>query len=395
MARIYRRRSNGRSATNKNVLKRGQRKRVSRGAAAGAFYKKMMPCTAKYAASLIDPTSESTRGACIPQGFPMPSQKVRAFMRGVCSTGYMAGGAGYGFLMFIPSIANDATMIKATTGGDGTTTGNAISTSLFSDTARYPVNNVLMSKLPYTTAQLGADQIEGRLVSACIRVRYMGREDERSGAITLLETPDHEDILGQSYNQIQQYEAATTERPTGEGAWSQINWSGPAKSTEVNYTTLPTVSGGNAPMIIHLQAGTTTNQRRDYEYECWVNVEYVGRVAVGKTLVEVDPAGFAAVQQKVKAFAATSALNPANGRGIMQGISNIIDKAKSYMSSDSGKSLISTARTVASMLSSRGRKSTIPTYSSSTSGWRPNSATSSSKSFFDKFAGTNPYSLSH
>lgn len=56
----------------------------------------LMPCTQKYAATLIDPTSDASRGACVPSGFPIPSQKCRAFVRGTFQQEQLVWDISYG-----------------------------------------------------------------------------------------------------------------------------------------------------------------------------------------------------------------------------------------------------------------------------------------------------------
>lgn len=363
VAAIYKRRAKGRYALNRSVTRRGQRKKFKRAGTAGNFYSKLMPCTAKYAASLIDPTSEKTRGACIPQGFPIPSQKVRCFMRGICGPG--TGGSKLGYLMFTPAIANDATMIRYTASGSA---GNAVSASTFNDVAAYIGTNVAMSKLPYSGAELAAGDVEGRFVSGCIRIRPSGTELARGGILTLIETPDHEDLNIQSYNTINQYECSSTDRPSGDGEWTQINWSGPARTGETTYVNTTSVTAGRSCMMIVIQqpGGTgATDPSATYEYECWVNVEYIGRVAVGKTNVEIDAQGFGQVQQVMKSVTGTQPLNPtvAQQTGLMSKISSLAARAASWATSSSGKAtILKTARAVASVLGRRGGKSTHQSY---------------------------------
>jgi len=356
-------RKKGVYATNPNILKRAVKKKLMKPMRrVSKFYSKIEPCTKKYAMSLIDPTSEHTRGACVPQGFPMPSQKVRAFIRGVVTTN--TTGSGLGYLLFYPALANDAVCVRATTGGANA----AVSTTPLNN-ALYPTANNAISKLPYSTAQLTAGVIEARFISGCIRVRYSGKESTRAGSLTLLETPDHEDIYPLSYADINQYEAATTTRPTGEGEWAQINWSGPAKSAELNYTNFPVASGTlntvtgvytpAAPIVIFIGGGDSTIPQT-YDYEAWVNIEYIGKVAVGKTPGDIDAVGFGKVQQAVKNIVSTEPLMP----GIADKVMSAVEKAVGFTQSQAGQSIINTiSRSI-----SRGRSPALTTRASSTSG---------------------------
>jgi len=396
MGKIYTASRKNVMATNQFKLKAGLRRRASgnytRAQRASSFYSKLSPCAAKYAMSLIDPVSENTRGACIPQGFPMPSQKVRAFVRGTCGTQAQLAGAGLGlgYIMLIPAIANDATMVKST---QASITGNATNSSAFNNATAYNTNNVNMTKLPYSTAELASGQVEGRFISGCIRVRIVSQESNRAGTMTLLETPDHEDLLPQSLNDINQYEASTTQRPNGEGNWTQINWSGPAKTGEVTYTTAPTVTNGAGVMMIHFQSGLpAATGAQVYEYECWVNVEYVGKITVGKTNVEIDAQGFGSIQQAVKKVSATQPLNPSLGNKILSSIKAAAGHVKSWAQSPSGTKTLRTIGNVARVIASRGpyNYSNYPKYVSPKSSPY---ATNNLRSLSSPIFGRNPYNL--
>lgn len=345
-------------ATNKNKLKKGLYRKSSQSSRmrrVSKFYSKLEPCSAKYALSLADPTNEKSRGACIPQGFPMPSQKVRAFIRGTCST-LQAGGLG--FLAFYPVIANDTPVVRYTTGGLAAGVSQNSNFNGGGFLAASTTTN--MTKLPYTTAQLAADQVEGRFISGCIRVRYNGSENNRQGQITMLEAPDHEDLYVQTFSTIKQYEASTTTRPGGEGEWSQINWSGPAKSSEINYAVTPSVTGTNVPIIILMEhvngGGVGATYEQTYDFEAWVNVEYVGRVTVGKTNVEIDPLGFAKIQQTVKAIAATQPIDPSATTRILEGANRLLN-------SNVGRSFMNTAqRAITGLLGPKGNTNAYNPY---------------------------------
>jgi len=270
------------------------------GAAAAAG---LMPCSKKYLASLMDPSGDVSRGACIPAGFPIPSQKVRAFYRGTMVTGTN----GNGYVALNPTIAGDYAAVSYSTGG------TASITDPFSS-ANYAGATQTMPKLPYSTAELASGTVQGRFVSGCVRVRYAGSEDVRSGLITMLEDPDHLSLIAQNPGGLATFEGATRERPNGDGKWSQINWSGPAKTEEVEYVTTPAQTAVNWPIVI---AVSGTNDASGvgaaiYEFEAWINCEYIGRDVVGKTDNINDAAGFDKVLSATKSVANTAqqALNP-------------------------------------------------------------------------------------
>lgn len=274
----------------------------------------LMPCTQKYAASLLDPSSDASRGACVPSGFPIPSQKARSFIRGTMSTGT----AGNGYILWSPTLVNDANNVIYTSAANTAALGDALTN------ASYTASNVTgqQTKLPYTTAQLASGTVQGRIVSGCIRVRYAGPEDSRSGIITMLEDPDHLALNGYTPAQIASFEGANRERPNGDGAWSQVNWSGPSKEAEVEYVQTP--QQNNAVNCIAILVNSTVNNAgalgaAAFEFEAWVNVEYIGRDVQGKTDNQNDQSGMDRILSAAKAVAGTAqqSLNPSATQTVM------------------------------------------------------------------------------
>jgi len=263
-------------------------------------YIKVEDCTAQYAISLLDPTSEQGRGACIPTGFPMPSQKNRAYVRGTFNTGT----TGDGFILFRPIMVND--QIALTFSGSASV-GNA--STAFSAYTNIASDN--FSKLPFTTAQLVTNkEVAGRVVSACLRVRYAGTEASRAGLITTIEHPDHQNISGLSINDIGQFESAYRERPNPDGQWAQVNWSGPTQPREIEYVNDANASDSTIATSVLAIGVNGTAVNASYEYEAWINVEYIGKITTGKTLNKVDEQGYGNVLQSVKSVAGTKSLTP-------------------------------------------------------------------------------------
>jgi len=284
-----------------------------RGFATAAGAAGLMPCTRKYVASLVDPSGEEGRGACVPAGFPMPSQKARAFARGVMHCTGAPATTGEGFIYFAPPLANDTAAAQHSQAASAGTSSTAF-------TAFTNQQSVLLSKLPYSTAQLAANSVEGRFVSGCIRVRYAGTEDTRSGIITLFEDPDHLGVGGLSANGISNFENATKERVNGDGTWSQINWSGPCKQDEQEYVTTPAYAA--ACLVIAISGAPVG---APFEYEVWVNVEYMGRDAIGKTANEIDAKGMDASLTVTKGFGNSSnkTFGPQIAREVVSGIGKV------------------------------------------------------------------------
>jgi len=256
----------------------------------------LMPCTQKYVHSIVDPAGEAGRGACVPSGYPIPSQKVRAFERGTFSTGT----TGTGYIAFTPTLANDNICVMASSATSVMTNATAIN-------AATNVVSYFQNKLPYSTAELAASTVEGRFISGGLKIRYAGQEDLRSGIIGLFEDPDHLGTGASTVNGIASQESCERQRVTGEGKWSEIYWSGPSKSAESEYKTAPFYS---PQCIIATVDGTVgvagAAGPAVFEWEAWSNVEYIGRIAVGKTASDVDAQGFGLAQQGLKTAQATS-----------------------------------------------------------------------------------------
>jgi len=248
----------------------------------------------------------------MPAGFPMPSQKIRGFIRAFMTLApnfptAAATTSSLGYVMWRPTLASDVTCVTYTNGGPPTTTLNG--GTPFND-GNWQVTNAPMVKLPYTASQFTAQTVEGRLVSGCVRVRYTGTETARGGSISLFEDPDHLSVATQSINGINTFDSCGKERPRGDGTWSQINWSGPAKQKETEYVIddgqvgagFPIVGAFAPPCVIIAinqadahAAGASTNQTQVYEFEVWQNMEYIGRDVPGKTNNEFDQQGSGAV----------------------------------------------------------------------------------------------------
>lgn len=283
----------------------------------------MMPCTRLFAASILDPTGERSKGACLPMGFPMPSQKIRVFTRGIMyaqpnNTTLATSTACIGFIHWRPVLANDLTCVTYT---NSSLPSGAVTEATAFSSANWSVTTATLTKIPYPTASFTNSYVEGRLVSGCIRVRYAGQEDFRSGIISLFEDPDHIAITGLSINDISLFDSCGKQRPFGDGAWHQINWSGPAKQQETEYATSAAAVVGAAAQTTHVigisginpvTAGASSGlMAMPFEFECWQNMEYIGRDVVGKTNNSLDEQGSKDVMKAAKvAQSQSEPLNP-------------------------------------------------------------------------------------
>jgi len=290
----------------------------------------LMGCTKHYLASILDPTSDNSRGACVPAGYPIASQKVRQFMRGSMGTGT----TGAGYITWTPSFANDNTCVThtvVTSVWDLTATLNAATN----------VQNVNMTTLPYTTAQCTSVNLDSRFVSGCLRIRYKGTEDSRGGLFSSFEEPDHNAIGAQTGSTILAYENCQRIRPSGDGEWTTVCWSGPVRQSEVDYSNTAGLPSRCFCILVESPAAANPN----YEWECWQNIEYIGSIPTGKTESHVDPAGFAKVTGAIKGSVANGPLGTAEKQEeimtkIQRGTENVLQHI------DTARGIVKTARKV-------------------------------------------------
>lgn len=300
-----------------------QRKRIAYGAKAAA--QGMMPCTRLYAKSILDPSGEESKGACLPAGFPMPSQKIRVFTRGIMyaqpnNTTLATSSNCIGYILWRPVLANDVSVITYT---NSSLPSGAVSEATAFNSANWSVTSVNMTKIPYASSTMVAPAtVQGRLVSGCIRIRYAGQEDFRSGIVSLFEDPDHLGVETSSVNGISLFDSCGKQRPFGDGGWHQINWSGPCFQNETEYrlnngVALPGVFANTTHVIAisgvnPVTAGASSGLMAvPFEWECWQNMEYMGRDVVGKTNNMLDEQGAKNVFNAAKvAQSQSEPLNP-------------------------------------------------------------------------------------
>lgn len=252
----------------------------------------MEGCSQSYLLSLLNPYD--SYGACIPSSFPLKSQKVHAFIRGEM----VVGTGGVGFVLIRPSCVNDVNITTSTTVTSAGT--NATVMSAFSNKQA-----VRMLKLPYASADMTNGDIQARLVSAGLRIRYTGRQDSLNGTISTVESPDHEDLHSLTPIQLGSYEMMEKVRPGPD--WTFCNYSGPVKPSDIEFTSNTQPLGTDLYVFCHMVNGTAGDT---YEFEYYQNLEYIGRSSVGKTQNHTDPVGYGKIQQVVKTQSAEKPLTP-------------------------------------------------------------------------------------
>lgn len=250
--------------------------------------------TQKYILQLLNPYEGM--GVGIPSAFPLKSQKVYAFMKGT----FELGTSGIGYVTANPCNSNSSTPIRWT---QATSVGN-------DSTALNAFTNVLQgafSKLPYTNANLTQDDIQCRLVSCGLRIRYIGRSDGLNGLIRSIETPDHTDISDSTPIEVSNFDMQTTSRPS-EHEWTCVNYSGAISNANLQFNNdeFPLAPLGEPPFA-HVVTGVTGDS---YAWEYHQCSEYIGVPTVGKTVNISDPNGYAKVCETVKGISSEKCLAP-------------------------------------------------------------------------------------
>jgi len=272
---------------------------------------KIPECTAHYLSTVLDPF-DSPAGACLPADlFPLPSQKLKVFGRGICTLGT----GGYGYINCGFALGNDVVAVNATSASSSMTGGTPLNA----------VTNVVpgyFTKLPWTTTDITNNVVQGRGVALGMRVRYTGREDARNGILNFYEDQDHVQGTGFYYDNIRQYANTYACRPNGNGDWDSIVYSGPITPSELEFRNANYL-GSQAGLLFCFISGVAGDQ---YEFEVFQHIEAIGIQTTGKTLSHADPNTYAKAQEVLKSEAALTAVQTASKPSIVSKfIKSVVD----------------------------------------------------------------------
>ena len=258
-------------------------------------------CIMHYAEAMIRPF-ETIAGVCLPaELFPIPSQKIKVFLRGT----FKVGVNGIGFIMMKPTGASNADSLHVTSEAS---VGGA--TTLFDDYTNLGVG--LFDMLPFNILDFTSDNVRCRLVAAGIRIKYIGKLMERNGTVSALEDPDHINFGEYTFNQLDASPYCKVRR-VGDDEWdSQVNYSGPVTPSDVEFNSDYYPLNTNSESIMGIAvAGITGDQ---YQFEVVQHLEYVGTKVTGKTKSHADPTLFSKVQEVAKTLTADRPLEPKEER---------------------------------------------------------------------------------
>lgn len=304
-------------AKKKKQVRRKKKRTGPKNRNQNAFVKSMAgphPCIVHYASCIADPEF-TPQGACIPYGFPVPTQRIKTFMRGT----FALGTTGQGYIAAGLPIGNDSTI------GAQTTTATSVGTA---NTALNSFTNQQQfgyTKLPYSKALLDSGAVSGRVVSSMIKCRYAGTEANRNGIVTSIENPvsTAATALGNlTMNTISQFTASVNERPSPTGEWHVVKYTGP---TQQNMAQLQSSSAWEAyGLTMALVINGTASDK--YEFECYSHYEFAGNSVPGTNMTHSDEGMFSKVVESFKSITTSSPLNNNNARS---GFSNFLSEAGS------------------------------------------------------------------
>lgn len=241
----------------------------------------LSPCVQEYIETLADPSQPS--GACIPLPPSFPSEKLHVWSKGY----FTSGSTAYtGFIFANPWLmaANDATAIYV---GSTSYAGSTFAPSGTGITTQY-------SNSPYILSQFNnaPGNVRQRLVSACIRVKFVGHSTYDGGSIVGMTHPDHFSMNGMSATDMERFPGVSA-HGTNRNKWYTVNYS-PTNSTELDYSgVLDYFSDETAThhcMGIMLQGLSSTNLMA-CEWEVHSHFELMGATSRAKTPNSPDIVG--------------------------------------------------------------------------------------------------------
>lgn len=289
------------------------------------------PCTVKYAAAIADPFSDLAIGACVPIG---TANTLKCCSR---SVGIMAVGTeGVGAVVVYPTAYNDVGGCYLTT--EAYDVGSLATNEL--NSAKWAWLNG--GRLPFSSSDY--INVNARVVSCGIRLRYVGQLAERAGTIDLLTHPSHNQIASDNTGTFTQQSDLTSYPENYHAAVTNQTYTLTSYAVDDEERTFPKVAitgtftkglaGSQSLANLYwypFNSGDTTevggflyappasmiayvrgNPGAKYDVEFITHVEYVGKLATyGASKVEADPVGVAKVCE-----AANQAMVDSNADGL-------------------------------------------------------------------------------
>jgi len=229
-------------------------------------------CERGYQAALMDPFNAPP--TCVPI-WPSPdSLKQKFFWRSVVP---LLGTAGFGFVTARPvfsynPLSSNSGVFYSTASFTGTTVTTGVATGV------YGAN----PNSPWATTLFGTENIQGRCVSAGIRVRYVGTQLAMNGTVAALEQPAHSTQSSNAFSDLLDYDRTKVMPIKKE--WIAAVWT-PKYQSELDYNPLGDYPSGNTgfgyPLAICVQADQTQTGVNAFEVEYYVIAEFIGELVRG------------------------------------------------------------------------------------------------------------------
>jgi len=240
-------------------------------------------CSSDYARSLANPFSGPE--ACVPNYPVLLTRKTRVFARGTFSTGT----AGFGFIAADPvnAVANNLNGVIAST---PTFAGTTLS-SAAAGVAGFSTNS------EFTAAQFGETTalLQKRVVSAGLRIRYVGTVFDQGGQVLGFSDPEHNNLFGRTFADIDG-ELESARLVVSKNNWSTVRYRPFFESDlQLNGDFPATVLVDGSFYMAFLVQAASAGTSLTYEYEFYVNHEISGKNVRSKTASHFDPTGFGAV----------------------------------------------------------------------------------------------------
>lgn len=242
--------------------------------------------TQKYGNSLCSP--DKYIGAGIPAWPSLPTLKSNARIRGILSV----GNAGIGFVYCAPEqlgVNDNAALLY--------TTGPAFLGSTFSLAAGV---STAQSNAQFASTAMGTTNglARWRIVSACLRVRYISKEIDRGGSIIAFAHPEHISLTGMGTTNLLAFNTAKKVPVNRE--WTTVLYC----PVNVWWQTAAQAEGqpdlGDRFMGIMVESSDPGLQ---FEFEFFGNYEYEGPNIRGKTQCYNDSTGLTTLQAAMQSGA--------------------------------------------------------------------------------------------
>ena len=243
------------------------------GARASAANSPEDQCALDYARSLVNPFDYDLN-PCIPKFPTLPTRKVCTFVSGQGSTGANGNGGVSCYMNASNSGVSLGVSFNASYNGSGI--------PAFNDTGAVAVDQ----NSPFAAADFGPSGVQCRLVSAGLKVRFIGTRLNAGGLAFPILEPDLQNVVGMTTDVITQYDKYKEGQPYSDGWVSVVYTPRKPVNFEFSDTYLPICAPGEAPMGILVRSA---GGAQPFEYVWTAHWEFIGKVVRGKTASHASP----------------------------------------------------------------------------------------------------------